>query len=127
MSMESYEKFVSHMERRFGFEAEKQDKKTEKTPFEGMKTAHNAEEFEQLKKEGKPFEIAEKAGIHVVCFDVKTQPIVQLKGTPLEIAAMLAFMVSEMVEDLVKRGGTSREAAEQMFRMAIEMGIEKSR
>lgn len=127
MSMENYEKFVSHMERRFRFEAEKQAQKTEKTPLEGIKTACSKEEFEQLKKEGKPFQVKEKTGVHIICFDPTVQPIIQVKGRPTEIAAMLAFLVSEMVEDLVKRGGTSREAAERMFRMAIEIGIEKSR
>ena len=74
----------------------------------------------------KVFRLKEKAGFHVISIDENRPPLVQVVGDNVLIAQMLAFAISEIIENSVKNG-VPREQAEGMFRIALELGIATSR
>lgn len=91
-----------------------------------LKEAGSEEEFKARLKEGKVFRLKEKAGFHVISIDENRPPLVQVVGDNVLIAQMLAFAISEIIENSVKNG-VPREQAEGMFRIALELGIATSR
>ena len=82
--------------------------------------------FTPYSREGKAFRLKEKAGFHVISIDENRPPLVQVVGDNVLIAQMLAFAISEIIENSVKNG-VPREQAEGMFRIALELGIATSR
>ena len=102
-------------------------KEGQKAPsIDDLKEAGSEEEFKARLKEGKAFRLKEKAGFHVISIDENRPPLVQVVGDNVLIAQMLAFAISEIIENSVKNG-VPREQAEGMFRIALELGIATSR
>ena len=102
-------------------------KEGQKAPsIDDLKEAGSEEEFKARLKEGKAFRLIEKAGFHVISIDENRPPLVQVVGDNVLIAQMLAFAISEIIENSVKNG-VPREQAEGMFRIALELGIATSR
>ena len=93
---------------------------------EFLGTAGSPEEFEQRIREGKPFKLEEKAGIHIISLDKSKPPIVEVKGDFELITSMLAFAISEIIEDAVKHTG-DRDGVERHFRFVMERAIMASR
>lgn len=102
-------------------------KEGQKAPsIDDLKEAGSEEEFKARLKEGQAFKLKEKAGFHVISIDENRPPLVQVVGDSVLIAQMLAFAISEIIENSVKNG-VPREQAEGMFRIALELGIATSR
>lgn len=128
MSNNNYDAFRTFIEGRFGFGGGQSMKKEgQKAPsIDDLKEAGSEEEFKARLKEGKAFRLKEKAGFHVISIDENRPPLVQVVGDNVLIAQMLAFAISEIIENNVKNG-VPREQAEGMFRIALEIGIATSR
>lgn len=93
---------------------------------EFLGTAGSPEEFEQRIREGKPFKLEEKAGIHIISLNKSKPPIVEVKGDFELITSMLAFAISEIIEDAVKHTG-DRDGVERHFCFVMERAIMASR
>lgn len=130
MSNNNYDAFRTFIEGRFGFGGgggQSMKKEGQKAPsIDDLKEAGSEEEFKARLKEGKAFRLKEKAGFHVISIDENRPPLVQVVGDNVLIAQMLAFAISEIIENSVKNG-VPREQAEGMFRIALELGIATSR
>ena len=128
MSNNNYDAFRTFVEGRFGFGGGQSMKKEgQKAPsIDDLKEAGSEEEFKARLKEGQAFRLKEKAGFHVISIDENRPPLVQVVGDSNLIAQMLAFAISEIIENSVKNGVPS-EQAEGMFRIALELGIATSR
>ena len=130
MSNNNYDAFRTFIEGRFGFGGgggQSMKKEGPKAPsIDDLKEAGSEEEFKARLKEGKAFRLKEKAGFHVISIDENRPPLVQVVGDNVLIAQMLAFAISEIIENSVKNG-VPREQAEGMFQIALELGIATSR
>lgn len=127
MSNNNYDAFRTFIEGRFGFGGQSMKKEGQKAPsIDDLKEAGSEEEFKARLKEGKAFRLKEKAGFHVISIDENRPPLVQVVGDNVLITQMLAFAISEIIENSVKNG-VPREQAEGMFRIALELGIATSR
>ena len=127
MSNNNYDAFRTFIEGRFGLGGQSMKKEGQKAPsIDDLKEAGSEEEFKARLKEGKAFRLKEKAGFHVISIDENRPPLVQVVGDNVLIAQMLAFAISEIIENSVKNG-VPREQAEGMFRIALELGIATSR
>lgn len=126
MSNNNYDAFRTFIEGRFGFGGGMKKEGQKAPSIDDLKEAGSEEEFKARLKEGKAFRLKEKAGFHVISIDENRPPLVQVVGDNVLIAQMLAFAISEIIENSVKNG-VPREQAEGMFRIALELGIATSR
>ena len=127
MKNNHYNAFRTFIEGRFGFSGQNTKKEGQKAPsIDDLKEAGSEEEFKARLKEGQAFRLKEKAGFHVMSIDENRPPLVQVVGESDQIARILAFAISEIIESSMKNG-VPREQAEGMFRIAVETGIATSR
>lgn len=88
-----------------------------------MKTATNEKEFEQLVKEGKPFQLKAAHHITIAKLPGEQPPIVQISGNIDVILQMLIFGISEVAENM-RKNGVPKEEIKALFHGGVEMAVE---
>lgn len=84
-----------------------------------MKTATTKEEFEQLVKEGKPFQLAAKNSITIASMDTTQPPIIQIKGDFQEVNFLFFYALAAIMNNAKKYGMTTEELR-KLFHEGVE-------
>lgn len=91
---------------------------------EDLKTATNEAEFEQLLKEGKPFQLKAAHSITIAKLPGNSAPIVQVSGDSDEILTMFFYGLSEVAANM-KQHGTPKEEILKMFHGAVDVAVDQ--